>query len=349
MADPARYSPSSFLSLAAQEQEKREGPLIDIQQAGNFALKCEPSLEDQMTVEGSPSHGGVFYQNVAPGGFQQTTELARGGGEEGDLSGAEDMYRRQQQKMLGDGALESVLNQFYQRDVSSPQQGSLHGNPHIPRSQHPQAGSLGGSFQYSPAAVSPLTSPPPPLTNQQQETQRRPTAQRHPSLSPFVRVSSAGNLADMSQTPTRPPLERGKSEPTRHLQDKVRSLNAQHLKQMEELEKQKTIAEVQYSEILMQLLPKVGPSNQQQQVLQRVLSDPSLVKILRSVLLSSQPNQQQAAGNPPALIAPARPHIQPRKASASATPPPAQGQLYGQQQVLSPVELLSPTQVAMVN
>lgn len=351
MPDQSRYSPSSFLSLT-QDQEKRENrPLLDIQQAGNFALKCEPSIEDQLTAEDRSSRDGVYYQNVGqpgPGGSFQQTELARGGS-------GEELYdtqqQQQQQKMLGDGALECVLNQFYQHDASSQQDSGLN----VPRSlssQHPQARSLGGSFRFPPtAAVSPLTSPPPHLpTDQQRATQHRSAA---PSLAPFVRVSSAGNLpacTDMSRTPMRPPLERGKSEPIKHLQEKVRSLNAQQMKQMEELDKQKTIAEVQYSEILMQLLPyqqvKPEPSDQQQQVLQRVLSDPSLVKILRSVLLSSQPNQQQAAANSPPLIAPARPHIQPRKGSASATPPPAQAQMYGQH-VRSP-DLVSPTQLSMV-
>jgi hypothetical protein len=264
--------------------------------------------------------------------------------------------------MLSDGALDSVLSQFYhQSDQLNAPPPSLASPADLPSPQllQAQGGSLGHSFQYSTGS-SPITSPPPALSTQQQPSQAAPQRDLQ-----FVRVSSAGALpicSDVSPTTTRPPLQRGKSEPSRHLQDKVRNLNVQQLKQMEELDKQKTIAEVQYSELLLQLLPssaqqvKPEPSDQQQ-VLQRVLSDPSLVKILRSVLLSGS-QQQGVPVNSPPLIAPAPPrmsdsatppHLQPRKGSASAPPPPTQRQLFGQQQITSPVHLLSPTDLAMVS
>ena len=363
MTEQARYSPSSFLSMThGQEKRGEDRPLLDIQQAGNFALKCEPTVE---TIEVCSSRDSRFYQNmgVPGGGFNQMqVEMGRGGGrEERGSSTPEEHYRRQQQqKMLSDGALESVLDQFYQSEQHDPLLNAPSAAA-VPGRRQPMQ-TLGEGFQYPPGAGSPLTSPPPPVTN-------RAAAAREP---PFVRVSSAGNLplsADLTMTPARPPLERGKSEPIKHLQDKVRSLNVQHMKQMEELDKQKTIAEVQYSELLMQLMPQAAkpdptmaprvkpePSDQQQQVLQRVLSDPSLVKILRSMLLPGSQKQAAASTSSPPLIAPAPPHLQRGSAtpphlqprgSASATPPPTQGQLFGQPQVTSP--LLSPTELAMVS
>ena len=103
-----------------------------------------------------------------------------------------------------------------------------------------------------------------------------------PSHNPFLRVSSAGNLGAVSESP-RPPLERGQSEPTRYLEQKLSELTEVGQRQMKEIEKQQGLAHMQYTEILQQYLRKT--SEQQQQVLQSVLADPSLISILRNVLL----------------------------------------------------------------
>lgn len=372
MTEQTVYSPSSFLNVQSQEQDKREGALLDIQQAGNYALKCE----DQMSrVEASSpgnggGNGGFFRGLPMLTGFQQAEFGVSGrvGRAGGNVSVAEGVTLSQQQTKVSDGTLESVLNQFYQptrEDVTTLQQREppteltmLPPRPssasHISPGHHTPQSHTGmrGSFQYPPA--SPLASPPPPsATIQQQPNQRKLQMTREGAVSQFVRVSSAGDLpACVSGTPARPPLERGKSEPIRHLQDKIRNLSAQHMKQMEELDKHKTIAEVQYSELSMQVMPqlaKAGPSEEQQQVLQSVFSDPSLVKILRSMLLSAQQSsiQQTAGSSPPPPHIPPAAHLQ--RDSTGATPPPtSRGQTYAQQ-VMSPVNVLSPTQLTMVN
>ena len=379
MTEQPRYSPSSFLSMS-HEQPKAVGEgsapsLMNIQQAGNYAMKCEDQLNGGGGTGGGgsgPSCDDGFYRNTA-GSYQADMGASIGG---------KGLFRTPQQK-AGDGVgMESVVGQFYQPNAGA---GEL-------VSRQPDAGSIPPHLSPSPAAA--LSGPQP---QQQRRTQHAhfqlpPASPSPPSLSaastphaqqaaeqqargmqPFARVSSAGSLtsyAESAASPTRPPLERGKSEPIKHLQDKVRNLSAQHLRQMEELDKQKTIAEVQYSELLMQVIPqqqqaKAGPSEEQRHALQSVLSDPSLVKILRSVLLTGQPPMDsgragQAAGASPPLIAPAT-HMQAREGSEGATPPLTQvgvGQVttpplmqvaVGQgfpQPVLSPVDILSPTHVS---
>jgi len=63
-------------------------------------------------------------------------------------------------------------------------------------------------------------------------------------------------------------------------------LSEQQEQQRKEIEKQHSLAEQQYKELMQQYLSQ-KPSEQQQQVLQSVLSDPSLLNLLRSLLLST--------------------------------------------------------------
>ena len=373
MADQPRYSPSSFLGL---NQSKGEEGLLDLPQVANVALKCESSVENQLTPVVEPnSSQNVVYQTTGTPTFQP--DYSRG-----DISCTE-MYQTQQQRQVNDRTLGSMLDDFYQSEGNSVvtyQHGSGH---HTPQGQG--SAGTGGSFPFP--ATSPLTSPPPTsvLGNQQQGKAM---------LAPFIRVSSAGELSMCTSvsSATRPPLERGSSEPIKHLESKVRDLSAQHLKQMEELDKQKNLAEVQYSELLMQFLPqqtKVEPSElqqqriqssllgsgvvnseeqqqqalqnalldpslanseQQQQALRSVLTDPNLVKILRSFLLSTQPNSQQVIGSPSLTPIPGHTYLQPQSGSNSSTPPPstqAAGPSYTKH-IVSPPSVLSPTQLAKV-
>ena len=96
----------------------------------------------------------------------------------------------------------------------------------------------------------------------------------------------------MFSPPIRPPLSRGKSEPIRHLQQQVKHLAEENQRQMMEIEKQQSIAEQQYVAVLQQLAEQQSAgkaSREQQEVLKSVLSDPSLVNILREVLLANPP------------------------------------------------------------
>ena len=172
-----------------------------------------------------------------------------------------------------------------------------------------------------------------------------------PSHYPVLRVSSAGNLGAVSET-ARPPLERGKSEPTRYLEQQVRKLSELSEfgeRQMKEIEKQQSLAQLQYAELLKQYLRQASgkTSEQQQQVLQSVLADPSLISILRNVLLqaptppsSSSPSTAAAAV---ALIQGVQDHhsgiplATPTKTEAEETASP-----------LSLSHLVSPTQLAKV-
>ncbi len=375
VSDQSRYSPSSFLSVAAAavtSQPDEKGALLDIQQAGNIALKCEPSMDDQLSMDSSSSRESSFYQSPGQlsGSYHQGQRSAGG-----DMAHSEGMYRthtsqqqqqqQQQQQKVTDGTLNSVLSQFYQSstneivealpldlDMLPPPTQHVTPGHHTPQRPQPaERGGMGGggvAFQFPPvAAASPMGTS---MANQQQ---RIPMVQGGEGMPQFTRVSSAGSLSVSATasvggggvSPNRPPLQRGKSEPIRHLRDKVRSLNAQQLKQMEELDKQKMIADVQYSE-MMKFVPqaKAEPSEQQQQALQSVLSDPSLVKILRSVLSVNLDTQhQQKPMNSPPLIAPAPP----QRSSTGTTTSPVQpaGQSYAQQMAAAGV--LSPTQLVI--
>ena len=142
----------------------------------------------------------------------------------------------------------------------------------------PQSQQGSGIFQF-PQSIQPQQSPfKAPNFSQPQTTSLSPL-----SSHPFNRVSSAGSL---TAVPARPPLERGSSEPTQFLQEQVRKLSEQQEQQRKEIEKQHSLAEQQYKELMQQYLSQ-KPSEQQQQVLQSVLSDPSLLNLLRSLLLST--------------------------------------------------------------
>ncbi len=373
MTEQMRYSPSTFLNLT-QDQSKGEGEgaggggggerevgALNIQQqVENFPMKCEPSLEDQLTMKPSSSRNSVYPSAGMDQGFQQNQMNLDYDGR--GIAGSEALFRTQI------GGLNPV---FYQSEQESLGQEmtvpSLHSSSGSRTPQESVGGGGGGGggtamdFQYN--TPSSMTTPPPPTTTTQQQRKREEM------MSPFVRVASAGELSACS---SRPPLERGKSEPSRLLQDKVRSLNAQHIKQMKELDKQKNIAEVQYSELLMELMPQQGKtehqqalqsalsnpsisgsSEQQQQVLHSVLSDPNLVKILRSMLLTGAQQNMATATSPPLTPGPGpstTSTLQPssqegmdsveiplagRIASQSYHPP----QHFGSPNVLSPTEL----------
>ena len=174
----------------------------------------------------------------------------------------------------------------------------------------------------------------------------------------IVRVSSAGNLGllseDSSTPPIRPPLSRGRSEPIRHLQQQVKHLVEENQRHMMEIEKQQSIAEQQYVAVLQQVAEQQSSgkaSREQQEVLKSVLSDPSLVSILREILLANPPppalqegqesqhqqqqrqQQQQRERLPPLNITPSKLSTDSGGTQVSNTPSP----------------LISPSQVSQVS
>ena len=157
------------------------------------------------------------------------------------------------------------------------------------------------------------------------------TEMHPPSSQQFVRVSSASKLTDL---PTRPVMERGNSAPTQFLHEQVRKLSEQQELQRKELEEQHYLAQKQYSEVMQQFLGQ-KPSEEQQQVLRSVLGDPSLLDVLRTLLLST--SAPTGTSNPGRLAS----------NSSSTSPLPQQTSPPGQTFSLSP--FTSPTQSTTVS
>ena len=380
-----------------EEEEGGGEEMLDIEMAGNInvAMKCESSLKDELS---SSSQQQALQKGMygIPLNFQQHSVMqtdiqhaASASGTGSDID--EQLYGQPQQQQIGgvdSSGLSSVLGQLYQKALISQQQQQQqqqqqHSLPMAMTSMTPtltpcsitthtsQGGQVGGSsmgrdFPYT--TPSPLASPPGQLVKH-----RRPTPPI--TVAQFVRVPSAEELYGTTQS-SRPPLERNRSEPIRQLQSKVTHLGAQYMKQMEELEKQQNLANIQYSEFLMQLMmnqqAKAKPSEEQKKILQNVLSDPSLVKMLRAALLTnhSLPDQQQQQNDPqqqqelisPLISSPpstpivAPVHLQPKKESGcelmpthtplTLAPAAVTGDSVEQQE--TSCNMLSPTQFAKV-
>ena len=262
----------------------------------NFPMKQEPVLEDgsRMASSGSTNQNSCLYRPTLPG-YQQVGESQEFGSINRNPS--DDIFSLQASLQHKVNDMEGAFGGPYvQTEATLP---SIQPSPldHT----HPQSSSMQPQgnevFQFPNSNL-----------NQSSPTNQYPAAQQslprdhmtemftHPQ--PFVRVSSAGNLGLVADTASplphmRPPLERGKSEPIRRLHEQVQKLSAENEKQLMEIDKQKNFAEKQYSELLQTVMHQQTASGktseQQQQVLQSVLADPSLVGILRSVLLTTPP------------------------------------------------------------
>ena len=170
---------------------------------------------------------------------------------------------------------------------------------------------------------------PPP---QRSQVKLSPATEMHPSSSqPFVRVSSGSKPTDLA---TRPVMERGNSAPTQFLHEQVRKLSEQQELQRKELEEQQYLAQKQYSEVMQQFLGQ-KPSEEQQQVLRSVLGDPSLLDVLRTLLLST--SAPTGTSNPGRLAS----------NSSNTSPLPQQTSPPGQTLAFSP--FTSPTQSTKVS
>ena len=310
-------SPSSFLTIPSAEPKGQESLVessmeIGAPQIPNYAMKPEPSMDDGTGVS-TCSHNQVTFD---PNAFQPhrqplstptptptptltptltptptptppSQHYANGSGmalQDGVCTMAADSSTIRDSQQQKDPAIASMLGLFgpdptvpqqqLPAPVQSPPMGSTpltHMTSKRLTPQEPSQSQHGsGIFQF-PLSIQPQQSP-----------------FKAPSLSPlsshsFIRVSSAGSL---TAVPTRPPLERGSSEPTQFLQEQVRKLSEQQEQQRKEIEKQNSLAEQQYKELMQQYLNQ-KPSEQQQQVLQSVLADPSLLSLLRNLLLST--------------------------------------------------------------
>ena len=322
----------------------RDETMLDLQMAGNIVMKCEDKFEDDLIIsqrtlqqqqqqqQDSSSvfrtpqqhryrqQGEVDIRHVASASGGSSNNSSSGGGDMGDglfnvqqqqesswfstVMGSKDVipsqprpvgqYHQQQQQQHSYSSLpEPALS-----PVLSPTAGAGHSTPRM------QLSSQVDMFQFA----SPVASPHPMMRSREEVVR-----QRRPSPPDFGRTPSADNLYGQQ---SRPPLERGSSEPVGNIHNKLFSLSTQCMKQNEELDKQKNIAETQYSEVLTQLIMSQGkskPSEQQQKLLRSILSDPSLVGLLKNALLSNQQvvsseqPQQPVGGVGQSLSSPATP------------------------------------------
>ena len=292
---PFVLSPSSLLNMPAtkaREMQQLEASMeIGVP---NYPMKPEPSIENSSHVQPCTHQQPGMY-NSALASYQSQQQALRtppplpqasyttiNSNTQDSIYSGIPMETQQQKTELG---MNSLLTQFFsgENQVPSPPLSHTGGGStplsHVTptsRPLTPHGGSQGTNVFQFPLTMSP--SPPRP-------------DMPPPLINPFVRVSSAGNLgATTATSPMRPPLERGKSEPSRFLKEQVRKLAEQNERQMKEIEKQQSLAQQQYSELLQQYLQQMSgkPTQQQQQALQSVLSDPNLVTILKSVLLSGE-------------------------------------------------------------
>ncbi len=248
-------SPTAFLNMPSHENEP-----LNIAQLSNFPMKAEPLLEPGSTNPGTGIYPLQNYQQDNSG--QRFSSI--------NSNATEDIFSMQ-------STIQSKVNDM---------EGAFGVTPPPPH-PHSITTSTPGSFQfpnYSQTNQYPTQLSESHMTN----SQGHMIEQQHS----FVRVSSAGNLDNVtSPLPRpRPPLERGKSEPIKRLREQVQKLNEEQAKQIQEIDKQKNFADRQYTELLQTVLQQLSSgkaSDQQKQILQNVLSDPSLVNILRDVLLTT--------------------------------------------------------------
>ena len=160
----------------------------------------------------------------------------------------------------------SLLTQIMNETSDIP--GSTH------QSQNPSAMAYQPSAQYGYANQH---SSPNLLPEQSYTTP--PPVRRH-SSSLGSRKSSGGDLSEKTE------LE------MQLIAEEMKQLEAEQLKHLQELEQQQHIASQQYLQLLQEYVDKSGsqpPSQQQQQVLMSVLSDPTSLSILKAIFKDGGP------------------------------------------------------------
>lgn len=345
--DSQQYSisPTSFLNLSPDGPPQGRAEHMDI--GINFPLKSEPLLEDGSAVDSSRLADHMYSRRLQ--GYPQEARESQGldsinhTSAEGIL-GLQSSLQREVNSMNSEfsslyGAGEATPSQSYMRSGSMQPQGSK-------------------EFQFPSSSVGRSGA------SAQNQFPTQPSVRGDPGL--FGRVSSADNLGLVSGMAPRlrPPLQRGKSEPIRRLHEQVQKLSAENEKQLMEIDKQKNFAEKQYSELLQTVLQQQAisgkTSEQQQQMLQSVISDPSLVGILRTMFLNtpSVGGASSTGERPPLrqdLSEPSSPNklllteVHARRddlVSSHMSPPFGQA---GGGDVTSPPNIVSPTDLAKVN
>ncbi len=366
-------SPTSLLSLSTEpKQTETSMELGSTPQTSNYALKPEPEMCPQ---DRQPGDRGVFASYPAAVQVPSSTTPCYPQDYPGMATPAGMMYPRDfPMDMQSQKAVEPLLPPYIATGASTPPNSSypgLQGSPvaaavssRASLGHHGTPNSSAGSltpqgtpaFQFPSPYPGQSVSPSPPL--------HPPSDMPPPSTNPFNRVSSAGNLSSTNTTapilssPLRPPLEKVRSEPTRSaaLEEHMRQLKARQERQLLEIEKQQSLAQRQYIELLQQYLQHTTagrPTEQQQQVLQSVLSDPNLVTILKSVLLSGEPS---SAPPPPEDVKPfaSPPMVQlPTEGSflqpQTSVPSPLQVPLSPPPGTQPPSGVMSPSQLAKVD
>ena len=254
--------------------ENRRGNL-NIGELSNYPMKAEPVINSRSPNQNSYSLPGYQQQGNEPFSTMNNNPM----------TSSEDIFSIQ-------ASLQHKVDDMEGAFEVTPPQLTPPPRPHVPTRPTPaDAFKFPNTFTFSQA-------------NQYTPSSHMTSSQDHMMEQPFVRVSSAGNLGVVTSSPvprTRPPLERGKSEPINRLRAQVQKLSAEHDKQIQEIDKQKNFAERQYSELLQTVMEQMSSagkaSEQQKQMLQTVLSDPSLVNILRDVLLTTPgPGGQEVGG-----------------------------------------------------
>lgn len=323
-------SPTTFLALPSEQPKTQETPVescmdIGVPQIPNYAMKPEsnvdrgsmsacthtqfnssvPAFQSQHHPPSTPTHAPTptLTPTVTPTPTptlsptpqsQQYTGAINGSGmamQETILSMATSnstsVDATQQQKDL---SISSLLGLFGPDAAAA-------GLPQQPALQSPPLGStpLTHVTSASRAQQAPdvFQFPHPPMQQRSQVKFSQATEMPPPSSQLFVRASSAGKVTDLG---THPVTERGNNAPAQFLHDQVRKLSEQQEQQRKELEQQQYLAQKQYSEVMQQFLGQ-KPSEEQQQVLRSVLGDPSLLDVLRTLLLStSAPTGASSSG-----------------------------------------------------
>ena len=343
-------SPTSFLNAQGKGNESTGGADLTGMTGSSYSMKNEgmvyPGQQD--LVYGS--YPQQQQQQMAPPPHQGYDAMNRTG-----MTSPDTNYNMTMKDEASMGTMGQFLNQFLS-DPLNPSQVPTDSSQCFqqPANQAQQALPSSNMFQFP---TSPLQQQP----GQQFESTSLSSLLQQPSAGAgdsanqgsIARVSSAGNLGllteETSTPPIRPPLSRGRSEPIRHLQQQVKHLAEENQRQMMEIEKQQSIAEQQYVAVLQQLAEQQASgkaSREQQEVLKSVLSDPSLVSILREVLLANPPpsalqekqgsqhhQQQQRERLPPLNVTPSKMSTDSGGTHVSSTPSP----------------LISPSQVSQVS
>ena len=191
--------------------------------------------------------------------------------------------------VLSEGKVPSLLTQYLEEEKVLPSQ------------PHP---SLNPSPEQTPPTMYSYSGPQPTLYRPQQSNGLESTFPT-PPIQPH-----GSSLRKLSNEFTTPPEfnqpEKGSNQeemfvdPNMHfIAEQMKRLEQQQLEQLREIEKQQDIATKQYLGLLQQYLSESTdqPSQQQQQNLTSVLSDPASVQILKTILI--QGGETALTTNPP--------------------------------------------------